>query len=778
MTSPSARGGEGTNGLLSAGDSVNLRIGCLNLRGVKSNRIYLHNLLDKLDICAVSEHWLHSYELHLLQALHDEFYVFAACPAEVEDSVHCVPRLIRGAGGVALFWRKSLFPAASKLTQLATERIVGIRIPTMNRPICFLSVYLPTRTGGTDIFKDQMDLIEAYIGLLSDCDVVILGDINADPGSLAGPYVSTCTNEQGTILWRYLERWGYLSAHLWTAHAGLATHTYVSEAHSSCSTIDHILLPGHMVGSIGYAGVLDEQPLNLSDHLPVLATLSCSVPVAVGTSSCRKRSSLRRCRWNKMSVGEIADVYTTVVERRLGEMAVTNLPSVVEPVWIEELLSRIVSVLVDAGKAIQSDGFRKHLKPRWSKELSAAHNSSKIAYRTWVRAGRPTSCTNPVRMAYKEAKKGYRRLLRKRERAQLECELLDLDRCCSSNPREFFRKLKRYTGGSTDTTRVLKVGGRELIGEDVLHGWKEYFFDLACPGSNCSFDEAHKLSIEEEYLSIKDSISDLPVSLTFSVDEVKAAVQSLKCGKAAGRDGIDAEHLVYGGGSLVELLTVLFNGILAASYVPSAFRCGKVIPIPKGHNKDLSNPSNFRGITILSNVSKVLEKLILDKILSQESPPSLNPLQGGFQPKLSCLHTALVLQEGIQHVREAGMKAFVAFLDVRKAFDTVWHKGLLVKAFRKGVLVDLWKLIDSWYDSSTSAVLWGNRLSEDFSIAQGVRQGGFSLPSSSAYLSMSFWTYSPLASLGCLLVMSTVVHPCMPMIWLLLQTTLRLCSSC
>ena len=148
------------------------------------------------------------------------------------------------------------------------------------------------------------------------------------------------------------------------------------------------------------------------------------------------------------------------------------------------------------------------------------------------------------------------------------------------------------------------------------------------------------------------------------------------------------------------------------------------IPLPKGRGKDLTNPTNYRGITILSNKSKVLEKLIILRISELDPPPTLNPLQGGFRAGHSCSHTGLILQEAITAIREAGSKAYVAFLDVRKAFDTVWHDALLVKLHRKGITGHFSHLISTWYSACTSCVVWEGNRSSSFILRQGVRQGG------------------------------------------------------
>ena len=83
----------------------------------------------------------------------------------------------------------------------------------------------------------------------------------------------------------------------------------------------------------------------------------------------------------------------------------------------------------------------------------------------------------------------------------------------------------------------------------------------------------------------------------------------------------------------------------------------------------------------------MLEKL---KILAPTHP---EPPTAGY----SCSHMAFLFQEALLETRRKGGKAFVDFLDVRKAFETVWHKGLLVKLFRKGIKGHFRHLINNWY---------------------------------------------------------------------------------
>ena len=126
-------------------------------------------------------------------------------------------------------------------------------------------------------------------------------------------------------------------------------------------------------------------------------------------------------------------------------------------------------------------------------------------------------------------------------------------------------------------------------------------------------------------------------------------------------------------------------------------------------------------------MSKLFERVLLP-LLSDELLPKIHPLQGGFRPGHSTSHTSFILNEAISECKCKRGVAIVAFLDVRKAFDTVWHEGLFFKLHQLNIHSDIWHTLYNWYSRLESNVKWTDSLSRSFSVAQGVRQGAVLSP--------------------------------------------------
>ena len=102
------------------------------------------------------------------------------------------------------------------------------------------------------------------------------------------------------------------------------------------------------------------------------------------------------------------------------------------------------------------------------------------------------------------------------------------------------------------------------------------------------------------------------LGVEFTFDEVRDCLRSLKNHKAAGSDGIPAEFLRYSGGTGVQVLTHLFNAVITTRCVPSAWRQGVVVHLPK--RGDTGDCSNYRPLMLLPVVDKQFAKLLSERI--------------------------------------------------------------------------------------------------------------------------------------------------------------------
>ena len=110
------------------------------------------------------------------------------------------------------------------------------------------------------------------------------------------------------------------------------------------------------------------------------------------------------------------------------------------------------------------------------------------------------------------------------------------------------------------------------------------------------------------------------------------------------------------------------------SPLPSSWKIHKVVPIPKAD--DLTSVKNYRPISLLSNTSKVLERIIYNKIINHISK-DINPHQFGFTKKCPALQQMLIF---LDQIINSPLQTDVIYFDISKAFDTVSH-GILLKNF-------------------------------------------------------------------------------------------------
>jgi endonuclease/exonuclease/phosphatase family metal-dependent hydrolase len=222
--------------------------------------------------------------------------------------------------------------------------------------------------------------------------------------------------------------------------------------------------------------------------------------------------------------------------------------------------------------------------------------------------------------------------------------------------------------------------------------------------------------------------SPFPCQEHIRLSEVIDIAKTLKVRKAPGHDNITNVLIRNFPNSLFKLLVFLFNSCCSISYFPLSWKVGKVIPIEKP-GKDKSVPSNSRPISLLSNLGKMFEKLLLFRFVAFEKAHNIFiPTQFGFRNNHSTVHQVLRITESAAFCFNKHRSTGMVLLDVEKAFDTVWHNGLLHKLLELKFPLYLIKIISSYLKDRKSFVSFQGSSSEQYDVNAGVPQGSILAP--------------------------------------------------
>ena len=166
-------------------------------------------------------------------------------------------------------------------------------------------------------------------------------------------------------------------------------------------------------------------------------------------------------------------------------------------------------------------------------------------------------------------------------------------------------------------------------------------------------------------------------SILIAEEYVASALQNLDVSKSTGIDDVSARMLKHTALSIAPSLTKLFNLSITAG-CPDNWKIARIVPIPKAD--DMSSPTNFRPISILPIVSKVLERHISNIIMDHlEHVAPISPNQWSFMPGRSTISALLSITNTCLQALDDGHDVCTIFFDIHKAFDSVPHQLLMEK---------------------------------------------------------------------------------------------------
>ncbi|KAK3559279.1 hypothetical protein QTP86_009947 [Hemibagrus guttatus] len=190
---------------------------------------------------------------------------------------------------------------------------------------------------------------------------------------------------------------------------------------------------------------------------------------------------------------------------------------------------------------------------------------------------------------------------------------------------------------------------------------------------------------------------------------------------------------------LLPFFTTVINGSLTSGHVPTAFKKARVIPILKKPALDPSDISNYRPVSLLSFLLKILERVVCNQLSDNLMQNNLLYPQTRLASKQHIPQRLpfLGVTEKLHAARSAKLSSVLILLDLSAAFDTVNHKTLLSTLRSLGICGTAWEWFASYLDGRSYQVTWKGLTSAPCRLSTGVPQGSVLGP-----LLFSLYTHS------------------------------------
>jgi exonuclease III len=205
------------------------------------------------------------------------------------------------------------------------------------------------------------------------------------------------------------------------------------------------------------------------------------------------------------------------------------------------------------------------------------------------------------------------------------------------------------------------------------------------------------------------------------ITEVTQVILSLKK-SSCGVDSISPMIIKSLGHIVAPYITFLIEKILETGTYPDCLKIALVTPINK--SGDIANPCDYRPVSVLPTINKVIEKIIYNRLVNYfEKNDIIFQRQFGFRRKSGTEGAAIELVHHVQREIDNKKKVSLVFMDLTKAFDIVDHALLREALWNVGIRGPPLKILTSYLDRRMQTVKIGNERSETRRVTSGVVQG-------------------------------------------------------
>jgi len=204
--------------------------------------------------------------------------------------------------------------------------------------------------------------------------------------------------------------------------------------------------------------------------------------------------------------------------------------------------------------------------------------------------------------------------------------------------------------------------------------------------------------------------------------EVRNIIKAMRTNACPGPDKIPAEILKMLSQDMLEVITTFINVTLATATIPDAWRHTNIWTIHKGG--DSFRCENYRPIALSDTLYKVYALLLTQRLVALlENKRVLSFAQAGARKNKSTFHKLITLTAIIEDAKRRQSELHVGYVDLRKAYDSVEHNGILQTLTQIGFNEHFIRAIRDIYTGNTTRVITPYGATEEVRVMRGVRQG-------------------------------------------------------
>lgn len=655
-----------------------LSIVCWNAQSIRNKLTETEHFLNSnnIDVILFSETWLKNYHNTSIQ----NYKLYRKDRFGSQQTV---------GGGVAIAIKNGI--PHSLLPNINTKIIesIGIEIYSNNITIRLVSVYFPgTRLTISKLkdFKNDLKILTS-----SKNNFIIGGDLNAKHRF----WNCIKANKAGQILFNEMNIRNFL------IHFSPTPTYYPSQARRVIpSTLDIILSNG----SVSPYNIRTLQALS-SDHLPVAFDIDF---VHNKSLTLLNRRCYAKANWIQ---------FRAIIDNSLNLSISSKINS-------NSAIESAIINFIDLIKSAQNMSIPLMKMPQVKTDL---HNGIQVLIsernlkrRQWQR-NRDFALKTEVNYLNRLIKK--RILLMANHKWNVTISKF------KNNSRQLWRATKliknkyNFTPPLKDSSKSILLTDQEKANEIASSFCKSHYITY-----NDKSDNPTETAVNSSFQNINFFCDQVKESDMPKPKEISNIIHFLKNRKSPGHDGINNILLKKLPKKAIVHMGYIFRACVRNAYFPSCFKCAKVIAIPKP-GKDLSSANNYRPISLLSTIGKILEKILKKRLNNYiQSKDILPAVQFGFREGHSTNHQLLRVTNHIKSNLKNGRSTGMLIFDVEKAFDGIWHKALLHKMFLLKFPLYLIKITKSFITNRRFYVSLGNANSNEFNIVAGVPQGSILSP--------------------------------------------------